>query len=174
MVKENGNTKGFTLIELLVVVLIIGILAAVAMPQYQYAVARAKYKQVVVLGRAFQKAQKMYYLANGEYALNFDGLSLDFPPPNRTETGSNGTIVLRYNWGSCSFRKQHLGGGRYEYDMQCYPTNAPTLEIELDDQNTMSCVANINNSRLNKICRLETGKETPDRVASEQYNYYNY
>ena len=36
------------------------------------------------------------------------------------------------------------------------------------------CVANINNSRLNKICRLETGKETPDRVASEQYNYYNY
>ena len=80
--KQNVNTllhSGFTLIELLVVVLIIGILAAVALPQYQKAVEKSKAAQAFAIIRTVAAAQEAYYLENGTYATNFDDLAVDIP-----------------------------------------------------------------------------------------------
>ena len=76
------NKQAFTLIELLVVVLIIGILAAVALPQYQKTVLKSRVAQVIPIVRAVAQAQEVYFLANGEYATSVDELGIDFTCPN--------------------------------------------------------------------------------------------
>ena len=73
---KTSCKRGFTLIELLVVVLIIGILAAVAVPQYQKAVARAHAVDAVTNLKAITDAQEVYYLANGEYTDNLEDLDV--------------------------------------------------------------------------------------------------
>ena len=90
------NKQAFTLIELLVVVLIIGILAAVALPQYQKAVEKSKAVEGLSLLRVLRDAQESYYLANGSYATKFDELSVDFPLSGNTKgyTGSAITDTL--------------------------------------------------------------------------------
>ena len=75
--------NGFTLIELLVVVLIIGILAAIALPQYQRAVDKSRYAAMIQAARSIEAAQDAFYLENGYYATDWDelpvSLSKDLP-----------------------------------------------------------------------------------------------
>ena len=73
------GTKAFTLIELLVVVLIIGILAAVALPQYNKAVLKSRYVQMIAFARPTYTAWTAHYIANGEYTDNWDELAIDLP-----------------------------------------------------------------------------------------------
>ncbi|WP_428048822.1 type IV pilin protein [Candidatus Avelusimicrobium caledoniensis] len=155
------NTKAFTLIELLVVVLIIGILAAVALPQYQKAVIRARYKQAVLLGDAFLKAQQIYYMANGEYANTFEDLSIDFPAPSKTATASN----YIYSWGHCNISSGEL--------LQCWPTQSPWYQAS-SSGNGNWCVAEVNNKLHQEICKAETGKTWYTTHGTTTYKYYQY
>jgi len=70
--------QGFTLVELLVVVLIIGILAAMAMPHYEKAVWESRASQLFVSVRSLANAQENFFLKTGHYAKTFQGLSYDF------------------------------------------------------------------------------------------------
>ena len=82
MIKQNG----FTLIELMVVVAVIGVLSAIAIPQYQNYVARAQVAEGFSLLASGKMAVAEYYNENGS-----------FPTDNATaRLGAANTIIGKY------------------------------------------------------------------------------
>ncbi len=89
----DQTALGFTLIELLVVVLIIGILAAVAVPQYQKAVEKSRITEAITVLNSLKKAYQLCVLEYGENADEcgnnengfFSHISIDMPGEKNTE-----------------------------------------------------------------------------------------
>ena len=77
MSKKLAKT-GFTLIELLVVVLIIGILASVALPQYQFAVDKSRIIPYLDLAQKLVNVEQIYQLDNGEFTADLSALDIDY------------------------------------------------------------------------------------------------
>ncbi|WP_428050224.1 type IV pilin protein [Candidatus Avelusimicrobium caledoniensis] len=92
------NRQAFTLIELLVVVLIIGILAAVALPQYEKAVWKSRAANMQTFMRSIATAQNAYFLANGTAVTDLDELTLDLTGFKKgTKLAGDSTAIKAYN-----------------------------------------------------------------------------
>ncbi|TYQ27067.1 type IV pilin-like G/H family protein [Pseudanabaena sp. UWO310] len=73
--KKNGE-KGFTLIELLVVIIIIGILAAIALPSFLNQASKARQSEAKTYTGSMNRSQQAYYLEKQEFAPNLTTLAI--------------------------------------------------------------------------------------------------
>ncbi len=172
------NKKGFTLIELLVVVLIIGIIAAVALPQYKMAVAKSRYSTIMNLAKSIALAQDRYFMVHGAYANRFVDLDIDMPADYISNSKEN---EYCYNWGGC---KITMTGALYCYER----THKNTLNIYFHHSiafNTFAgkffCGAQGTNENnfSNKLCKQITNNANIDRnhdytVCDQKFNGNSY
>jgi len=167
------NKKGFTLLELLVVVLIIGILASIALPQYQMAVTKAKVASILPIMRRWKDALQEYKLQHGYYgdddhAVYPDGSDLGVNWPSDWKySSSNATCGDKTNCSndywvceSSSGRgnivcTHNLNDGGFDITM--YQPDAPDYE---DFRDKITCYAD--GDEAHKICKALGGKLPED------------
>ena len=167
------TTHGFTLIELLVVVLIIGILAAVALPQYQLAVDKSRLSKLLSMVQAVKKAQVAYDLENGTYTDNWNDLSLSFPG-----TISEASLTSDEGWELVLQKRPDESSG-IANGVLATDSLLPGIHVHYFFRNSnvwnehLACYALTSNTRANRLCKSATGKSNPDEDSGSGENKYN-
>lgn len=151
------SENGFTLIELLVVVLIIAILAAVALPQYNKVVKRAQGREVLVAIEALDKALADYYLMCEEYLNGCHNKGM-FSQNGR---GSNGLSLLSVQIPELKYFS--YGGSDIYYKSQTFPgcdhTSLTTCDVCFSlSGKEQFCVKWDKGIRATKTLRIHGGK----------------
>ena len=149
----NQAKQGFTLIELLVVVLIIGILAAVALPQYQKAVLKAHYAELKSIGETLIAAEERYYLANGSYTTDIDSLDIEYPSSTKWWGTIGGAIDLHNNKGL-----HYVVYGQHN----SFWSNIRECRVFHDDESSFK----------HQLCQAETGQK--EGFKNDTYTTYVY
>ncbi len=91
---SRKSSEGFTLIELLVVIIIIGILAAIALPSYLNQSAKAKQSEAKLYIGLLNRSQQTYFFENQQFANTFDLLSLGISQSSTNYTYNTSAVTV--------------------------------------------------------------------------------
>lgn len=162
------NKQGFTLIELLVVVLIIGVLAAMALPQYRVAVGMSRASTMYAFMRGVDQAQQAFYMANNRYATTFDSLSVGIPP-GFTKTSAR---VITKGRTTCFLLERE--DPAWGMSIQCHDYSLGVWLEKYHSQNFYICWADKTKEISNQICRSLSGQDEHNTVngSDDAFAYY--
>ena len=179
------NKKGFTLVELLIAVLIMGILAAIVFPQYQFMIDKAHFANLQRLGLSIKDAYFDYYGITGEYPNNFSQLIIDFAEPY-TQTsylGGNENCAVFKDIYCCIGKAVE---GQQEANITCarndYLFAWSSRNIISGRESQQECAAKVGNTRAENLCKkLGTytfnanliGPNNHIQNDGKHYNFYN-
>jgi prepilin-type N-terminal cleavage/methylation domain-containing protein len=163
------NHKAFTLIELLVAVLIIGILAAIALPQYTKTVRLSRTSQALTMLNAILKAQEEYFLIHSEYTNNMEDLSITVPADKLASNMSDEDKKSNYYY-SC-WAKQSCGAGISNED---YPTFefVGSYSVSTNMRGKKWCVAVNHNIKAKAICSALGATTLDNNMTYGENEYY--
>lgn len=175
------DKKGFSLLELLVVVLIIGILAAVVLPQYQLAVDKTHFVQYQSMVAALRNAYYDYILIYGKSTSKFENLSLTMPDDfYQSKTSGAVNCMSNYKMFCCLLSASATSSG----DISCGNNDLSLIYQEqlVGKDNALEikimCKAKENNKRAERVCKslgrftnANSAVWTPEGLLSD-YNRY--
>ena len=116
-VLRNRGRKGFTLVELAVVIIIIGVLAAFAVPRFLDSVERSKAAEAFNYLAAVRAAQERYQVRQGTYSDDLTKLDIQMPAPKYFAVGTpaaGGSDNLEDSW-TLTLTRTGAAGGYGEY-----------------------------------------------------------
>ena len=158
-------SNGFTLLEMLVVVLIIGILAAIALPQYKIAVAKSKFATLKNITKSLQESATRCYLINNTIPTKFDDLDISLPIKSEHYTG-NALVIYptNTNLSSCEiWNSLSVVCSTYIFKKQIRYSKKECQVYSLDI-----------NDIPNRVCQSETGKTAEQAKCNTSRCVYNY
>ena len=165
----NTMQKGFTLIELMIVVAIIGILAAIAIPQYQNYVGRSNIAAAVQTVSANKTGLEEYVMEYGEFP---DGTTKPAPAKPESAPGAGDAKaavrgeraedlgIVNPSFGKIVLKDLSDGAGAITLTFTTGNPgiNAKNVQLQRDANGTWTCVSDVDKKFENKACSIGTIK----------------
>ena len=152
------NNRAFTLIEILVVVLIVGVLAAVALPKYQTAVDKASFSELKLVARSLANAQEVFHLGTGSYTTNLSDLDIEVPVEGLPDVNSYSSAQKQYSYVKTS--KAGLNNNCIYY-----------LKSSQNFPGEIHCEALKDNARAARLCTSLGGERIPGNLSGNYITF---
>ena len=159
------KNKAFTLIEVLVVVLIIGILAAISVVQYQKSVLKSRFTALMPITKALYEGNELFAMSSGKYTDKLENLDISTTGGVSGSTANiNGSIVTL----GVNNRHTYVKATRENFDNNLIMFQKGSRYFPGE----IHCEAKDGKILANWLCEKELGGEKLDRSLTEGYNDY--